>query len=185
MEHKRSGGLRSIGDREVSAVGYGALQLSVEGRPEEPESLAMLGAVLDAGVTLIDTADSYCVDLTEVGHNERLIRRALDEWSGDRGQILVATKGGHYRPGDGTWPVDGRPSALRSACEGSLRALGVDVIDLYQLHRPDPVVPFCESVGALRDLRGAGMIRMVGISNVTSDQITEAHQIVEISSVQN
>ena len=176
---------RSIGGREVGAIGYGALQLSVEGRPAEPEALAMLCAVFDSGVTLIDTANSYCVGPTEVGHNERLIRRALDEWPGDRGEILVATKGGHFRPGDGSWPVDGRPSALRTACEGSLRALRVDVIDLYQFHRPDPLVPFSESVGALRDLQEAGMVRMVGISNVTSDQIAEAHQIVEISSVQN
>jgi len=178
-------GSRRIGDREVSAVGYGALQLSVEGRPPEREGLAMLRAVFDSGTTLIDTADSYCMNQEEVGHNERLVRRALEEWSGDRGQIMVATKGGHYRPGDGSWQVDGRPAALRAACERSMRALGVDVIDLYQFHRPDPEVPFAESIGAFRDLREAGMVRLVGISNVSVEQIAEARQIVEISSVQN
>ena len=170
----------------MSAIGLGAMQLSISGRPDHEQGIATIHAALDAGVTLIDTADSYCLDDSEVGHNERLIGEALRSWGGDPSDVLVATKGGHTRPG-GRWEVDGTPSHLRSACEASLRALGVDTIDLYQFHRPDPSVPYADSVGALRELREAGKVRTVGISNASVDQIREAVEILGggLVSVQN
>jgi aryl-alcohol dehydrogenase-like predicted oxidoreductase len=177
---------RAIGDRKVSAIGLGAMQLSVSGRPDHEQGVATIHAALGAGVTLIDTADSYCLDDSEVGHNERLIGEALRSWGGDSSDVLVATKGGHIRP-NGRWEVNGTPSHLRSACEASLKALGVETIDLYQFHRPDPSVPYAESLGALHDLREAGKVRMVGISNASVDQISEAAEILGggLVSVQN
>jgi aryl-alcohol dehydrogenase-like predicted oxidoreductase len=169
---------------KVSAVGLGAMPLSLAGRPDEARSLRTIHAALDAGVTLIDTADAYCLGGSEVGHNERLVAKALTSWPGDREGVLVATKGGHTRPGR-EWGLDGRPEYLRQACEASLRALGAEAIGLYQFHRPDPKVPFAESVGALAELRAAGKVRMVGLSNVSVDQIEQARRIVEVASVQN
>ncbi len=169
----------------MSAVGLGAMPMSLEGRPDEAQSIRTIHAALDAGVTLIDTADSYCINRAETGHNERLIAKALRSWSGDRDSILVATKGGHYRPGDGSWLVDGRPGYVRQACEGSLSALGVEAIDLYQYHRPDPKVPWAESVGVLQDLKDEGKIRMAGVSNANEARIDEAMSVAEIVSVQN
>src|SRR3954451_6121262 len=122
----------------VGPIGMGAMPLSVEGRPDERQAVRTLHAALDAGVRLIDTADAYSLGGDETGHNERLVATALRTWSGDTDGVLVATKGGHVRPGDGSWQVDGRPEHLRAACDASLRALGVDVIGLYQFHRPDP-----------------------------------------------
>lgn len=175
---------RRIGDRQVSELGYGGMYLSVQGRPSEQQALETLKAVLDGGVTLIDTADSYCLDESDKGHNERLIARALRDYGASRDDVLVATKGGHIRP-DGRWDVDGRPEYLRRACEASLRALGVETIDLYQFHRPDPKVPFEESVGAVAELQREGKVRMVGLSNVSVAQLDAAQGIVEIVSVQN
>jgi aryl-alcohol dehydrogenase-like predicted oxidoreductase len=175
---------RGIGRTDVGAIGLGAMLLSVAGRPGEAQAIRTAHAALDAGVTLIDTADAYCLGGDEVGHNERLIRKALDGWPGDRDRVLVATKGGHTRPGR-EWGLDGRPEHLRRACEASLRALGVEAIGLYQFHRPDPKVPFLESVGALAELKAAGKVRMVGLSNVSVDQIRQAREVVEVASVQN
>lgn len=175
---------RRIGDRQVSELGYGGMYLSVQGRPSEQQALETLKAVLDGGVTLIDTADSYCLDEPDKGHNERLIARALRDYGASRDDVLVATKGGHIRP-NGSWDVDGRPEYLRRACEASLRALGVETIDLYQFHRPDPKVPFEESVGAVAELQREGKVRMVGLSNVSVAQLDAAQRIVEIVSVQN
>ncbi|MEU0290258.1 aldo/keto reductase [Streptomyces sp. NPDC006147] len=177
---------RRIGEVEVGAVGLGGMPMSIEGRPDEARSLATLYAALDAGVTLIDTADSYHRDAGEAGHNESLIAKALA--SHERGgDVLVATKGGHLRPGDGSWTLDGSPEHLKRACEASLRRLGVDAIGLYQFHRPDPRVPYAESVGALRDLLDEGKIRMAGISNADPAQIREAQEILggRLVSVQN
>jgi aryl-alcohol dehydrogenase-like predicted oxidoreductase len=168
----------------VTAIGYGGMHLSIQDRPPEAQSLAVLRAVLDAGVSLLDTADVYCLDQHDIGHNERLIARALREWNGDRSRVLVATKGGMVRPG-GSWESDARPAQLRAACARSLRALEVDRIDLYQLHAPDPRVPFAESIGALAELRQEGKIRWVGLSNVSVGQIRTAESIVPITSVQN
>jgi aryl-alcohol dehydrogenase-like predicted oxidoreductase len=175
---------RRLGGLQVGAVGLGEMPMSLAGRPDEARSIRTIHAALDAGVTLIDTADAYCLDGSEVGHGERLVRKALDAWPGDRGRVLVATKGGHTREGR-EWGLDGRPEHLRQACEASLRALGVDAIGLYQLHRPDPKVPFLESVGAMAELKAAGKVRLVGLSNVSVDQIKQARQVVDVASVQN
>src|SRR5438477_6911114 len=128
---------RSIGRTriEVNAIGLGAMPLSIQGRPSEKEALAVINAALDAGVDFIDTADVYCLDDGDIGHNERLIAKALKQKDG-AGKVLVATKGGLRRP-KGAWTRDGRPEHLASACEASVKALGVDAIDLYQLHAPD------------------------------------------------
>jgi aryl-alcohol dehydrogenase-like predicted oxidoreductase len=178
---------RRIGDVQVSAIGLGGMPMSIEGRPDEERSISTIHAALDAGVTLIDTADAYHLHADEVGHNESLIARALASYGGDTSGVLVATKGGHLRPGDGSWTVDGSPEHLRRACDESLKRLGVDAIGLYQFHRPDPSVPYAESVGAIRDLLDAGKIRMAGISNADPAQIVEARDILggRLVSVQN
>ena len=175
---------RRLGGLQVSAIGLGEMPMSLAGRPDEVQSIRTVHAALDAGVTLIDTADAYCRDESDFGHGERLVARALAAWPGDRDRVLVATKGGHTRPG-GAWELDGRPEYLRQACEASLERLGVEAIGLYQFHRPDPKVPFAESVGALAELKAAGKVRLVGLSNVSVDQINQARQLVEVASVQN
>jgi aryl-alcohol dehydrogenase-like predicted oxidoreductase len=175
---------RRLGGLQVSAIGLGEMPMSLAGRPDEARSIRTIHAALDTGVTLIDTADAYCRDESDFGHGERLVAKALAGWSGDPDRVLVATKGGHTRPG-GEWGLDGRPEYLRQACEASLRALGVDTIGLYQFHRPDPEVPFAESVGALAELKAAGKVRLVGLSNVSVDQINQARELVEVASVQN
>ncbi|MFD5461606.1 aldo/keto reductase [Kitasatospora sp. NPDC127059] len=178
---------RRIGDVTVGAIGLGAMPLSVEGRPDEEQAIATVHAALDAGVTLIDTADSYHWHADEVGHNERLIARALAAYGGSADGVLVATKGGRGRPGDGSWTVDGDPRHLRRAARASAARLGVEAIGLYQLHKPDPAVPFADSVGALRDLADAGTIRLVGLSNVDCAQIRTAREILgpRLVAVQN
>jgi aryl-alcohol dehydrogenase-like predicted oxidoreductase len=160
------------------------MHLSIMDRPSDSEAIRVIHAALDAGMTLIDTADAYCLDAAEVGHNERLIARALRAWRGSSDQVVVATKGGIVRTG-GRWDRDGRPAHLRAACEASLRALGVEQISLYQLHAPDPAVPFEESVGALAELRQSGKVRYVGLSNVSLEDIRRAEVIVPVTSVQN
>ncbi|MFI6943795.1 aldo/keto reductase [Streptomyces sp. NPDC050418] len=178
---------RPIGTATVSAIGLGAMPLSIEHRPDEARAVATLHAALDAGVTLIDTADSYHWHAGESGHNELLIARALASYGGDTSGVLVATKGGRGRPGDGSWTVDGSPAHLRQAARASARRLGVEAIGLYQLHKPDPEVPWAESVGALRELLDAGTIRAAGISNVTPEQVRTAYGILGdgLVSVQN
>ncbi len=178
---------RAIGNIEVSAIGLGAMQLSIEGRPDEERALRTIHAALDAGITLIDTADAYHRYADDVGHNESLIARGLASYAGDTSGVLVATKGGHLRPGDGSWTIDGSAEHLRRACDASLSRLGVDAIGLYQHHRPDPRVPYAESIGALRDLVDAGKVRMAGISNADPGQIREAREILgdRLVSVQN
>ncbi|MFF2503331.1 aldo/keto reductase [Streptomyces sp. NPDC058067] len=181
MQHRR------IGSVTVSAIGLGGMPLSIEGRPDEARAIATVHAALDAGITFIDTAMSYCLDSSETGHNESLIARALAAYGGDTSGVLVGTKGGAARGATGEWSFHGDPAALREACEGSLKRLGVDSIGLYQLHVPDPDVPYAESVGALGELHDAGKIRAVGISNVSSGQLREAHGILgeRLVSVQN
>jgi aryl-alcohol dehydrogenase-like predicted oxidoreductase len=178
---------RRIGEIEVGEIGLGAMPMSIEGRPDERRSVATLHAAVDSGVTLIDTADAYHLHADEVGHNESLISRALASSSADSSRVLVATKGGHLRPGDGSWTLDGSPQHLRRACEASLKRLGVDAIGLYQFHRPDPRVPFADSVGVLAELVDEGKIRMAGVSNVNPDQIQQAQEILggRLVSVQN
>jgi aryl-alcohol dehydrogenase-like predicted oxidoreductase len=182
---------RHIGAVEVSALGLGAMNLSIEGRPEESRAIATIHAAIDAGVNLIDTADSYhLAGHDEVGHNEKLIAKALSSHS--RGsEVLVATKGGHHRPdlnpGPYIWPVNGRPEHILAACEGSLKRLGVEAIGLYFLHRTDKDVPYADSVGAIRDLLDAGKIRMAGISNADPAQIEFANDALggRLVAVQN
>lgn len=168
----------------VSAIGFGGMPLSISGRPAERTAIHVLHAALDAGVTLIDTADVYCMDDNDIGHNERLIARALASWSGAREAVIVATKGGLTRPA-GRWERDARPERLKAACERSLAALGAERLDLYQLHAPDPSVPLSDTVGALAELRAAGKVRWVGLSNVSVPEIERARSIVPIVSVQN
>jgi aryl-alcohol dehydrogenase-like predicted oxidoreductase len=177
---------RSLGPGapEVSAVGFGGMPLSIQGRPHEEAGIATIHASLDAGMTLIDTADVYCLDEDDIGHNERLIASALDQWSGDSDSVIVATKGGLTRP-QGSWEQDARPEQLRNACDRSLQALGVERIDLYQLHAPDPGVPFADSVGMLAELQQQGKIRWIGLSNVSVDEIKQAEAIAPIVTVQN
>jgi aryl-alcohol dehydrogenase-like predicted oxidoreductase len=172
---------RRLGDTEVFPIGLGEMPLSLKGRPDEEQAIRTIHAALDAGVNLIDTADAYAYDGDDMNHGERLLAKAL---KGRRDGVIVATKGGHKRDGQ-SWPVDGRPEYIRAACEASLRALETDRIDLYQFHRPDPHVPYAESVGAFRELRDEGKVRWVGISNASVAQIEEALGIVEIVSVQN
>ena len=178
---------RRIGDTQVSAIGLGAMPLSVDDGPDEQRAVATVHAALDAGVTLIDTADAYGPAGTGLGYNESLVARALASYGGDTSDVLVATKGGHTRPDDGSWELDGSPEHLRAACEGSLKRLGVEAIGLYQFHRPDPKVPYAESVGALRDLLDEGKIQLAGISNADPDQIRQADEILggRLAAVQN
>jgi aryl-alcohol dehydrogenase-like predicted oxidoreductase len=172
---------RKLAGEDVFPIGLGGMPMSLAGHPPEERSIRAIHAALDAGVNLIDTADAYSSDDSDVGHNERLIAQAL---RGRRDGVIVATKGGHTRPG-GSWALDGRPEHLRAACEASLRALETDRIDLYQYHRPDPDVPYEESIGAIKELQDEGKVRWVGISNANVEQIELACAIVDIVSVQN
>jgi aryl-alcohol dehydrogenase-like predicted oxidoreductase len=178
--------IRTIGTEQVSAIGLGEMQLSLVDRPDEDQGVRTIHAALDAGVTLIDTADAYCANGSEMGHGERLTAKALKSY-GDTGHVLVATKGGHTRDARGEWHVDGSAEYLRKACDASLANLGVDVIDLYQHHRPDPTVPYEETLGALKELHDAGKVRMLGLSNANPDQIRQGVDILgdALVSVQN
>lgn len=177
--------MRRLGDTDVSAIGLGCMPVSVyEGEPSREQALATIHASLDAGVRLLDTADAYSPTAT-MGHNEELVAEALRTWGGDRDSVLVATKGGHTRTPDGGWETDGRPAHLRAACDASLARLGVEAIGLYQHHRPDPDVPYEETLGAMKELHDAGKIRMIGISNADPDQIRLAHSMLPLAAVQN
>lgn len=177
---------RRIGDRKVSALGLGAMPMSVREQNDEERSIATIRQALDLGVTLIDTADAYSPDEETLGHNEVLIAKALRELGVSPDEVLVATKGGHTRKGT-DWELDGRPEYLREACLASLRRLGVEQIALYQHHRPDPAVPYAETIGGLGALLDEGLIAAAGLSNADPDQIREAHGILGdgLVSVQN
>jgi aryl-alcohol dehydrogenase-like predicted oxidoreductase len=172
---------RTLGDAQVFPIGLGEMPLSLKGRPDEDRAIRTIHAALDAGVNLIDTADAYAYDEHDIGHGERLVAKAL---RGRRDGVLVATKGGHTRRGQ-RWEIDASPAHIRAACEASLRALETDVIDLYQLHRPDTRVPYAESVGAFKELQDEGKVRWVGVSNANVEQLEEALSIVDLVSVQN
>ncbi len=183
---------RSIGNKQVSAIGLGGMPMSVDGRPDEAQAILTIHAALDAGVTLIDTADAYNVGSDEVGqdefgHNETLIAKALAAYGGDTSRVLVATKGGHLRPPDGSWTLDGRPEYLKAAAKASAKRLGVEAVGLYQHHRPDPKVPYAETLGALGELVDEGVAQMVGISNADAGQIRLAHDLLgaRLTAVQN
>ena len=169
------------GDLTVNRLGFGAMRITGDGiwgePPDRGKAIETLRTAVGLGVNFIDTADSYGPEVSE-----NLIAEALYPYPDD---LVIATKGGLTRPGPNRWPPDGRPEHLRSACEGSLRRLRVEQIPLYQLHRPDPAVPYAESVGALAELQKEGKIRHVGVSNVSEAQLREAQRIVPVVSVQN
>ena len=175
---------RRIGDVEVSAIGLGAMPLSLPGRPDRERAIATIHAALDAGITLIDTADAYTTDADGPGHNELLVAEALRDRPEE---VLVATKGGLIYRNGGPWDRNGTPAHLKKAARESCARLGVDAIGLYQFHRPDPGVPYEESIGAIRELLDEGVIRMAGISNVTGAQIALADHVLggRLVSVQN
>ena len=173
---------RSLAGVDIHPIGLGEMPMSLDGRPDEERSIRTIHAALDAGVGLIDTADAYARDDRDIGHGERLVAKAL---KGRRDDVIVATKGGLTRDREQRWPPDGRPEHLRAACEASLRALETDRIDLYQFHRPDPKVPYAESIGTFKELQDEGKVRWVGISNATVAQLEEALGIVDVVSVQN
>jgi pyridoxine 4-dehydrogenase len=176
-----SAGMLELGDLTVKRLGFGAMRLcgpGIWGEPEDPQAAEdVLRRVVEVGINLIDTADAY-----GPGVNEDQISSALYPYPED---LVIATKGGLVRPGPGRWQTNGRPQHLREACEGSLRRLKVDTIDVYQLHRPDSRVPFEDSVWALAELRDEGKIRHVGLSNVGVRELVMALDIVPIVSVQN
>jgi pyridoxine 4-dehydrogenase len=169
------------GDLEVGRLGFGAMRITGEGiwgPPDDPdEARRLLRRVVERGVNLIDTADSYGPEVSE-----NLIAEALHPYPDG---LVIATKGGLRRTGPGEWPRDARPERLKECCEASLRRLKLDRIDLYQLHSPDPQVPYEDSVGALKELQDEGKIRHVGVSNVSVDQLEQARAIVEVVTVQN
>jgi len=164
-------------------LAMGAMRLSTEPDRDEGRAVATLHAALDAGVTLIDTADAYAWDAAETGHNERLIARALASWKGDVSRVLVATKGGLTRPG-GRWVADGRARHLVAACAASREALGVPRLALYQLHAPDPRTALATSVRALAALQHDGLVEQIGLCNVSLGELREAHAIAPIGAVQ-
>jgi aryl-alcohol dehydrogenase-like predicted oxidoreductase len=177
---------RHLGDLSVSAIGLGGMPLSLRRPFDEAQSIATIHASLDAGVTFIDTADVYNPDSGPFGHNEELMARALASYGGDTGDVVVATKGGMTRDG-ADWGIDGSPAWIAQAARASAKRLGVDAIALYQHHRPDPDVPYAETMGAFRQLLDDGVVQRVGISNAHPDQIREAHGILGagLVSVQN
>jgi pyridoxine 4-dehydrogenase len=159
------------GDLEVRRLGFGAMRITEEGAHD------VLRRAIDLGINLIDTADAYGPETSE-----RLIAEVLHPYPDD---LVIATKGGLVNDGSGDWPEDARPERLKQCCEDSLRRLKVDLIDLYQLHRPDPKVPIADSLGALRELQEEGKIRHIGVSNFSLELLEEARGLVDVVSVQN
>jgi pyridoxine 4-dehydrogenase len=176
-----SGNISLAGELTVRRLGFGAMRITgdgIWGPPKDPASaLAVLRRAVELGVNFIDTADSYGPYFSE-----ELIAKALAPYPKD---LVIATKGGWNRPGPGQWTHDASPEHLRKAVEGSLKRLRLDRIDVYQLHTPDPVVPFDASMETLAALRAEGKIRLIGLSNVTREHIERARKIVPIVSVQN
>jgi pyridoxine 4-dehydrogenase len=169
------------GDLEVRRLGFGAMRITgdgIWGPPRDPEGAKqVLRRTLELGVNLIDTADSYGPEVSE-----NLIAEALHPYPQG---LVIATKGGLRRTGPGEWPRDARPERLKECCEGSLRRLKVDRIDLYQLHSPDPQVPLEDSLGALKELQDEGKVRHIGISNVSREELDRARRMVDVVTVQN
>ncbi|WP_345803143.1 aldo/keto reductase [Microbacterium sp. AZCO] len=182
---------RTLAGRQVSAIGLGAMPLSMNNDKEYPafeDAVATVHAALDAGVTLIDTADIYAPAWNEMGHNERIVAEALRTWDGDAASVLVTTKGGITRSEGETWGRDGTKAYLRSAVEKSLEILGVDQIELYQYHRPDRTLVYSDIIEALGSLREEGLVRSVGISNASVEEIQIAIDVLgegNLASVQN
>lgn len=181
METKQLGNT----DITVSAIGLGGMPLSLSSRPPEPQAIAVIHRALELGVTLIDTADSYCKDESDKHHNERLIHKALQQYQGDVSHVTVATKGGLMRY-DGNWSRDGNPDRLRETIRISFEALGGEKpIDVWQYHAPDTNYTVEESLTPAKEAVAAGLIRFVGVSNFSVEQIERARDLVEVVSVQN
>ena len=182
---------RSLGPFTVSAIGLGAMPLSLnadERYPEETQGVATIHAALDAGVTLIDTADIYAPSWDAMGHNEKIVGRAIRSYGGDTDAVVIATKGGITRSEGEKWGRDGSLTYLRSAVERSLRALQVEVVDLYQWHRPDRWMVYGEVIESFRTLQQEGKIKAIGISNANVEEIEVAQQVLGdggLVSVQN
>jgi pyridoxine 4-dehydrogenase len=169
------------GDLEVRRLGFGAMRITgdgIWGPPDDPdEAKRLLRRVVELDVNLIDTADSYGPEVSE-----NLIAEALHPYPED---LVIATKGGLRRTGPGEWPRDADPKRLKECCEGSLRRLRLDRIDVYQLHAPDPKVPLEDSLGALGELQEEGKIRHIGVSNVSEQELDRARAVVDVVTVQN
>jgi aryl-alcohol dehydrogenase-like predicted oxidoreductase len=169
----------------VSAIGLGGMPMSISNRPPESQSISVIHRALDLGVKFIDTADSYCKDESDKHHNERLIHKALTSYKGDISQVIVATKGGLMRP-DGSWTRNGSPEHLRQTIRVSFEALGAaKPIDVWQYHSPDSNYTIEESLAPVKEAVEAGLIRFVGVSNFSVEQIKRARDVVDIVSVQN
>ena len=169
----------------ISPIGLGGMPLSLNGRPTESQAIAVIHRALDLGVTLIDTADSYCQDQSDKHHNEELIAKALQQYTGDIRSVTVATKGGLMRP-QGAWTRNGNPHHLRKTIRESFEALGGQKpIDLWQYHAPDPSYTIEEALAPAKEAVAEGIVRFVGVSNFSVEQIKRARDIVEIASVQN
>ena len=181
LTDETAGTLTLGGELTVRRLGFGAMRITgdgIWGPPKDHDGvIATLRRAIELGINLIDTADSYGPHVSE-----ELIAEALYPYPEG---LVIASKGGLTRGGPGQWSPDGRPEHLREACEGSLQRLRVDRIDLYQLHRPDPSVPYEESVGAIKELRDEGKVHFVGVSNVSVEQLETARSIVDVVSVQN
>lgn len=182
---------RTLAKRQVSAIGLGGMPLSMNNDKETPshdDAIATVHAALDAGVTFIDTADIYAPSWDSVGHNERIVGEAVRSYSGDTSDIFIATKGGITRSEGEVWGRDGSPAAMRRAVEASLEALGVDVIELYQYHRPDRSMVYADVIAGLLPLQQEGLIRSIGISNASVEEIEIALDVLgtgNLASVQN
>jgi len=179
---ERPPGTRLVGDIAVSAIGLGGTAWTFAEEPLDELGVRTIHAALDCGVTLIDTARAYTL-ADHSGHSEALIARALATYPREA-EVFVATKGGHYREGD-AFPIDARRDTLRRHCETSLHLLGLDRLDLYQLHWPDPNVPMCDAMQTFAELQEEGLIRYVGVSNVSIAQLEEARSVVQVVSVEN
>lgn len=179
--------LRELGNTRVMLfpIGLGAMPMSIAGRPPEKQAIATIHQALDLGVNFIDTADAYCQDESDKHHNEKLIYKALQQYSGDTSQVIVATKGGLMRP-NGAWTQNGNPDHLRQTIRESFEALGGNkAIDLWQYHSPDPNYAIEDSLAPVKEAVDQGLIRFVGVSNFSVEQIKRARCVVEIVSVQN
>jgi aryl-alcohol dehydrogenase-like predicted oxidoreductase len=169
----------------ISAIGLGGMPMSLSNRPTESQAIAVIHRALALGVTLIDTADSYCKDESDKHHNERLIAKALQQYQGDTSQVIVATKGGLMRP-DGNWIRNGNPNHLRETIRTSFEALGgTKAIDVWQYHAPDPNYTIKAALTPAKEAVNEGLIRFIGVSNFSVEQIKEARDLVEVVSVQN
>lgn len=181
METKQLGNT----DVTISAIGLGGMPLSLSSRPPESQAIQVIHRALDLGVTLIDTADSYCKDEPDKHHNERLISKALQQYQGDVSDVTVATKGGLMRF-NGDWTRNGNPDHLRDTIRISFESLGgKKPIDIWQYHAPDPNYTIEESLTPALEAVEAGLIRFVGVSNFSVEQIKRARDVVDIVSVQN